>query len=136
MSISDNQRKLFWVAARKLGWTEDQLRPALAQIAGVTSVNDLDRDGFDAMMGFFEYCGFTPLSAKGKDYGDRPGMASFAQIELIRALWSEYTRRQAGEDELKKWLANKWHVSSLRFVTAEMAGKMIAALKAMKARAA
>jgi hypothetical protein len=136
MTISDNQRKLFWVAARKLGWTDAQLRPALAQIAGVVSVNDLDNDGFDAMMGFFEYCGFTPLTAKGADYGKRPGMASFAQIELIRVLWSEYTHRKAGEDELNKWLVNKWGISSLRFLTAVNARKMIAALKAMKARAA
>lgn len=136
MSISDNQRKLFWVAARKLGWSEAQIRPALAQIAGVASVNELDKDGFDAMMGFFEYCGFTPLTAKGKDYGKRPGMASFAQIELIRVLWSEYTNRKAGSDELNKWLLNKWKISSLRFLTAENARKVITALKAMKARAA
>ncbi|WP_323772052.1 regulatory protein GemA [Antarctobacter sp.] len=136
MIISDNQRKLFWVAVRKLGWSEDQMRPALVQIAGVPSVTELDQDGFDAMMGFFEYCGFKPLTARGKNYGKRPGMASFAQLELIRNLWHEYTRRKAGEAELNRWLVNKWHISSLRFLTRDMAPKLITALKAMKARAA
>lgn len=136
MSISDNQRKLFWVAAKKLGWSEGQMGTALAQIAGVESVNDLDQDGFDVMMGFFEYQGFTPLSAKGKDYGKRPGMATFRQIELIRALWWEYTERKAGEDELNAWLERTFKVSSLRFLTFAGARKAITALKSMKARAA
>ena len=136
MSISERQRKLFFVAMRKLGWTEDQMRVALVQIAGVTSVTELDQDGFDAMMGFCEYLGFTPLTARGENYGKRPGMASFAQLELIRCLWHEYTRGKAGEDELNRWLVNKWKVASLRFVTSDMARKMITALKAMKARAA
>jgi len=63
-------------------------------------------------------------------------MASFAQLEFIRDLWHEYTRGKAGEDELNKWLLNKWKVASLRFVTSDMARKMITALKAMKSRKA
>ncbi|SMX50919.1 regulatory protein GemA [Maliponia aquimaris] len=136
MSISDNQRKLFWVAARQLGWNEHQIGTALAQIAGVESINDLDCDGFDAMMGFFEYQGFTPLTAKGADYGKRSGMASFRQIELIRVLWWEYTARKGGEVELNAWLERTFRVTCLRFLTFEGARKAITALKAMKARAA
>ena len=78
--------------------------------------------------------GFAPLDKRGPSYGNRPGMASFAQIELIRTLWWEYTRGKAGEDELNKWLSNKFHLSSLRFVDLQTARKMITALKAMKAR--
>ena len=63
-------------------------------------------------------------------------MASFAQIELIRALWAEYTRGRAGEEELGKWLLRSFKLSSLRFLTAEAAPKVITALKAMKARGA
>ena len=136
MSISENQRKLFWVAVKKLDIPDRGVRDILTDIAGVESSNDLDNDGFGAVMGFFEYCGFTPLTAKGKDFGKRPGMASYRQIAFIRTLWWEYTRRKAGEDELNRWLMNKWKISSLRFLTAEMAPKLITALKAMKARAA
>ena len=34
---------------------------ALAHIAGVTSSTELDRAGFEAMMGFFDYLGFKPI---------------------------------------------------------------------------
>ena len=40
-------------------------------------------------MGFFEYCGFRPLGKGAPRYGKRPGMATFAQLELIRELWRE-----------------------------------------------
>lgn len=87
-------------------------------------------------MGYFEYLGFKPLTTRGPDYGTRPDMASFAQLEFIRTLWREYTHGQAGEEELNKWLERCWKVSSLRFMSADTAPKVITALKAMKARAA
>lgn len=89
------------------------------------------------MMGLFEYMGFRPTQAQGLNFGKRDGMASFAQIELIRTLWREYThRRYEGEDQLNKWLERCFKVSSLRFLSAEAARKAITALKAMKTRAA
>ena len=63
-------------------------------------------------------------------------MASFAQLELVRVLWCEYTGGNAGEDELNKWLLGTWKISSLRFLRKDAAQKVITALKAMKARAA
>lgn len=136
MTISNNQLKLFWVAVRKLELGGELVRSALVQIAGVTSTTELDGDGFEAMMSFFEYLGFAPLTKRGPNYGDRPGMASFAQIELIRDLWHEYTRGKAGEGELNTWLERCWKVSSLRFLHKASAPKVITALKAMKSRAA
>ena len=136
MTISKNQLKLLFTAKGKVEMTEETFRSALVQIAGVTSTKELDKDGFEAMMGFMEWLGFKPLTARGANYGDRPGMASFAQIELIRVLWHEYTRGKAGEDELNKWLEHYWKVSSLRFLRAQNAPKVITALKAMKSRAA
>ena len=136
MTISNNQLKLLFTAKGKVGMKEETFRSALVQIAGVTSTKELDKDGFEAMMGFMEWLGFKPLTARGANYGDRPGMASFAQIELIRVLWHEYTRGKAGEDELNKWLERYWKVSSLRFLRAQNAPKVITALKAMKSRAA
>lgn len=135
MSITSRQIALLKVAARQLGWSDGFYRSALAQIAGVTSATELDREGFEAMMGFLEYSGFTPLVAKEPDYGKRPGMASWAQIELIRNIWAELTRHAyPGEDELNKWLERFFHASSLRFLSAGDARKAITALKAMKAR--
>jgi len=136
MPITRNQITLLHVAKSKLGLSDAEYRAALVHICGVTSSRELDTGGFEALLGFFEYLGFTPLTARGPNYGARPGMASFAQIELIRALWSEYTDGRAGEEELTKWLERTWRVSSLRFLRAAVAPKVITALKAMKARRA
>lgn len=136
MTISHNQMKLIYVAKTKLRLEDDHYRSALVQIGGVTSIKELDRDGFAALIGYFEYLGFEPLTAKGQNYGDRPGMASFAQIEFIRTLWQEYTKRGASEDELNKWLERTWKISSLRFLRVQTAPKAITALKTMKTRAA
>lgn len=136
MTISKRQLAFLWTAKTKLALTDEMFRCALVQIAGVDSTKELDAEGFEAMIGFFEYLGFKPLEKHGPNYGDRPGMASFAQIELIRTLWHEYTQGKAGEDELNKWLERSWKVSSLRFLRKSTAPKVITALKAMKARAA
>ncbi|MEO0632904.1 MAG: regulatory protein GemA, partial [Pseudomonadota bacterium] len=137
MSITPNQIKLIWVAKRKIGMADDDFRAALVRLTGVASVKDLDGDGLDVLMGYFEYCGFRPRSPRGPNFGARPGMASFAQIELIRSLWHEYTGEvYANEDQLNAWMERYWKVSSLRFLTATDAPKLITALKAMKTRAA
>lgn len=134
MPISNKQKAVLHVAKSKLKLTEAEYRDALVQLAGVTSSTELDQGGFETMMGYLEFCGFTPLQARGPDYGNRPGMATFAQLELIRTIWTEHTGH-SGEETLNKWLARTFKVSSLRFVTKPMAQKAITALKAMKARA-
>lgn len=136
MSITSRQRALLRVALNQLGISDAEYRCALVQIAGVETSLDLDRESFNALMGYFEWRGFTPLQARGPNYGARPGMATFAQIEFIRSLWQEFTKGAAGEAELNKWLERCFKRSSLRFVTKPEAQKIITALKAMKARLA
>ncbi len=136
MTITRKQMKLVYVAKTKTRLTEEQYRAALVQIGGVASLTELDTDGFEALMGFFEYLGFAPAEPKGQSCGMRPGMATIGQIEFIRNLWSEYMRNEAGEDELNKWLERCWKISSLRFLRKETAPRVITALKSMKARAA
>ena len=137
MTISRKQIAILHVAKNKLGLNDAEYRCALTEVAGVTSTTELDKDAFEAMMGLFEYLGFQPLLSKGKDYGSRPGMATFAQLELIRTLWREYTRGAYGDEhELNKWILRTFKLSSLRFMSKTQAQKAITALKAMKARAA
>jgi hypothetical protein len=135
MSLSNKQKALLHVAKSKLELSDAEYRSALVHIAGVTSSTELDQDGFTAMMALFEHLGFAPLTATGADYGARPGMASFAQIELIRTIWAEYTHG-ADEAALNKWLLRSFKVSSLRFVTKDTARKAITGLRMMKRRAA
>jgi hypothetical protein len=135
MTMNRSQLALIHLAAKDRGLTDDQYRSALAQIGGVTTAKDIDAEGFDAMMGYFAYIGFAPIAAKGPNYGPRDGMASFAQMELIRNLWSEITRRSyAGEDAFNKWLLAKFKVSALRFLKKDTAQKVITALMMWKKR--
>ena len=77
MRVTHRQRKLLQFARRKLGLDEAAYRDALVTLAGVTSSTDLEREGFEVMMGYFEYLGFQPLRS-GPDFGKREGMASYA----------------------------------------------------------
>lgn len=132
MTISNKQKAILHVAKSKLGLDDDTYRVVLANLADVTSSTDLDQGGFETVMGFFEYQGFQPRTKTGPNYGARPGMASFAQLELIRQLWVEWSGAPV-DGGLTTWLARSFKVSSLRFVTAGQAPKIITALKAMKA---
>ena len=107
----------------------------LVRIAGVTPSNDLDQAGFEALMGFADYCGFRPLARGAPRFGNRPGMATFAQLELIRELWRALHDPATGDDEaLTGWLLKYHKVSSMRFLTLDVARKVIVALKSWKAR--
>ena len=137
MTISKRQKAILHVAKGKLGLDEDTYRLALVKIAGVTSSNDLTQEGFTAMMGFFDHCGFKPTVAAGVSYGNRPGFATTAQVELIRSLWMEIHHEcDLDEGALNGWLRKFFKVSSLRFLPAATAPKTITALKGWKQRAA
>ena len=137
MTISKSQKAILHVAKAKLALDDDTYRQALVRIAGVTSSTDLDQGGFEAVMGFFEYCGFRPLAKDAPRYGDRPGMASFAQLELIRELWREVHRARVCDDAaLIGWLSKYFKVDSMRFLTQDAGRKAITALKAWKCRPA
>jgi hypothetical protein len=135
MSLTRPQTSILHVAAAKLGWDDDTYRQVLVRIAGVTTSKELDQAGFEAVMGFADYCGFRPLGKGAPRYGDRPGMATFAQLELIRELWRELHGQDACDDaHLTGWLLKYQKVASLRFLTLDAARKVITALKAWKAR--
>lgn len=137
MTLNNRQKGLLHVAAAKLGWDDDTYRQVLVRIAGVTSSTELDQEGFSAVMGFAEYCGFKPLSGGAPRYGNRPGMATFAQLELIRELWREIHGASVCDDEaLAGWMKKYQKVDSLRFLTMDGARKTITAFKAWKARPA
>ncbi len=135
MSLSRPQTSILHVAKSKLKWDDETYRLVLVRIAGVETSKDLDQAGFEAVMGFAAYCGFRPLEKGAPRYGNRPGMATYAQLELIRELWRELHDQAVCDDEaLTGWLLKYQKVSSMRFLTLEAARKCIVALKAWKAR--
>ncbi len=133
--IIPGQLKLLHVAWRQLGLEEDIWRSILVRCGNVASANELQSEDFPAFLEYLKYLGFKPVKPHGPSYGDRPGFATRGQVELIRELWRDYCcAAEFSEEALNKWLVAKWHVASLRFLTAEAARKLITALKAMKAR--
>jgi hypothetical protein len=90
MPLINKQKAILHEAMADRKLSEAEYRAALVHVAGVTSSTELDRAGIEVMMGFLEYLGFAPLRKSGPDYGTRPGMASFAQLEFIRSLWTEW----------------------------------------------
>lgn len=120
------------LAKKQLGMDEEMYRTVLKLHGGVTSAADLDARGFERVMAYFTACGFRSTWTK-RTYGERAGMASPRQVELIRELW----RQWAGADDekgLNAWLERSFHVSALRFLPASTVGKAITGLKVMAAR--
>lgn len=135
MTLSRPQTSILHVAAAKLKWDDETYRMVLVRIAGVTTSKDLDQAGFEAVMGFMQFSGFQPLTKGAPRYGNRPGMATFAQLELIRELWRELHDQETCDDEaLTGWLSKYHKVSSMRFLTLDAARKTIVALKSWKSR--
>lgn len=132
MRPSKAQLGLLRVAKAKLALDEESYREILERFGGSRSGADLDREGFAAVMVRFQQLGFVSTSQK-RGYGERAGMASTAQLEMIRDLFG----RLSGDpdpDHLAAWLEKYHKVSSLRFVTVGKAGQIITALKAWRDR--
>lgn len=134
--LSRSQFAILAVTRKRIGLDEDRWRAVLAQAAGVASATELDRDGFDAVMGLLDYLGMCPGAVRGPTYGKRPGFATPAQVQLIRELWWEWSWTEGDDDAsgLNTWLKRSFGIDTLRFLTGADAGKAITALKAMKAR--
>jgi hypothetical protein len=124
---------LLHVARAKLGLGEDDYRAILTRYGGAASARDLDARGFEAVLNRFRQLGFE-AARRQQGYGDRFGMASDAQLELIRNLWAEVSGGLP-EARLNAWLQH-FGVSALRFATRKKAAKIIAGLRAWKARKA
>jgi hypothetical protein len=131
--ITQKQMALVHVARNRLGLDEETYRAVLFRHGGgAASAKDLDLEGFDGVMSYLTACGFRSDWTQ-RTYGNRPGMASPSQVDLIRKLWREWsdTGDEAGLDH---WLEKKFGCSALRFATPQIAHKAITGLKRMVAR--
>ena len=134
MALTKRQIAAINVAKKQLGLSDAVYRAVLFDVAGASSTKQLDGTGFELLVDRFKRLGWQPRFRRGEFYGFRPGMASPAQVTLIRALWGEYTGDAGSDLTLGKWLHRTFGVAHPRFLTAEQAPKVITALKAMKAR--
>lgn len=133
MVLSRKQTSLIHVAKSQLKLTEEQYRAVLYHMGGTETSKDLDAIGFEKVMQYMAALGFRSDFTK-TFYGHRPGMATPAQLYLIRKLWDEYTEGQGTDTTLGKWLDRTFKVSALRFLPSEQAPKAITGLKKMKVR--
>jgi hypothetical protein len=131
--INDGKLRLIHVARGQLGLTEEDYRSILMLFGGVSHAAELNLAGFTAVMERFTALGFASTSPR-RPFPQRLGMASPRQTSLMRQLWAECTNGTGTEAELGKWLEGHFHVSSLRFLTGDLAPKVLGALKAMKTK--
>ncbi len=111
---------------------DDTYRTILVKLTGEVTSKDIDRAGFETVMGYFELLGFRPMDCKTPRYGNRAG---FGQLELIRQLWREiHCESEVNEEALAGWLLKYQKVSAMRFVTAAMAAPIITARQGWDAR--
>lgn len=95
MALSKKQIGLMiHVAKARLDLDDEEYRAVLLQEAGVETSKALDVWGFEAVMDRFATLGFKS-GFRARSWGERPGMASAAQVELIRALWREFMDGEA-----------------------------------------
>lgn len=131
--VTRKQIALVNLAAKELGFVDDGLLSVLFHIGGgAMKASELDAAGFDAVMAYFTAWGFRSNWTK-RTFGDRQGMATPRQVDLIRDLWREWSGAD-DEPALNAWLERSYGVSALRFTTSAVASKAIAGLKAMKRR--
>lgn len=127
--------QLVQVARKALGLDEDAYRAILRDYGGVASARALDDRGFDRVMDRFRYLGFVSDKRKASfSVGNRPGMATAAQIAMIRKLWTKLSR-DGSDAALDQWIS-RFGVDALRFVDAPRAQRILGALRAWEARKA
>lgn len=138
-SVTRKQLALLHLAIKQVEVDQGDLSWALQHLGGVNSAADLDQRGFDLLMAMMRGRGFKAHTAadavERPAFGQRPGFATPAQVNLIRAMWAEWSA-SSDEAALNAWLERFHQVSSLRFLTAAGASNVITALKAMKSRKA
>lgn len=135
-TLRREQIALIHVAAHQLGMGEEDYRALLMGTAGVRSSRELDQAGFGRVMKRFKALGFAHTTPPAPQYGERPGMASPAQVDTIRALWHAWHGGEGieGARALRQWLERCYQVSDLRFCDVATAQKAIEGLKAMNGR--
>jgi len=129
MPLDNKRLAAILIALEQTDMEKDLFQEILVKKFGVQSAKDLSAGQFVNLMGIFLYFGYEPKHA----YGEREGMASSRQLGFIFWLWKKWTGGQR-LDGLHQWLGRFHGVSHTRFLTQEKAGKVIAALEAMRKR--
>lgn len=134
-ALSAKKLAVLHVAKKQLGLTDADYRAVLFGYGGAESATELTETGFLCVMNYLTALGFRSDWTK-RTFGERPGMATSAQVDLVRSLWADYHGPDERDAALNAWLSKYHKVSALRFVTRAKAQAVLTALKAMTARKA
>jgi phage gp16-like protein len=135
MTIDAKKLRLVQVARRKLALDDAQYRNLLYLADGVDSSKKLSMAGFSQFMEICAHLGFQSDFA-ARNMGHRAGMATPAQIALMKRIWGETRYGDSGERGLERWVEEHFTRSALRFIEDAEAPRVIGALLAVKSRAA
>lgn len=154
--ITAAQIKRIHTILHVLGISDENYRAALESRFNVTTCKDLtvqeaknfideleklalktDRERYQAKMDKTaeEFAGKQPKRFDNLD--NRPGMASAAQLRKIEIMWSDISIIPEAEPRakaLRRFIQRITGVADIRFLDAEMAGKVINAMNAMQKR--
>lgn len=143
--INAGQIKKIHALKNALKLTEEEYRSTLAVNFNVASSKLLTAEQADSLITALEADAirqdvWTKFEGKKRfeNLGDRPGMASPAQLRKIEALWKDYTidikdpKKRA--KALRTFLDRHFKVSDLRFLDTIMTRKVIHTLNHMVAR--
>ncbi len=134
-ALQPKRVRLIQVARKALGLDEEAYRAILRDHGGVDSATALTNAGFDRVMDRFRYLGFVSDKRKASfSPNDRAGMATAAQIALIRELWAKLSRN-ASAASLDNWIS-RFGVDALRFADVDRAKRILGALRAWEQRIA
>jgi len=132
-SLTAKHHALLRVAKAQLNLSDDDYRAVLSRISGQDSSKGLNPKTFKKVMDHFEAMGFKS-TARTKDASRRPGMATVAQINKIRALWFTFTGGTGDDTSLRHWMETHSHGHGVQWLTGGAAGRVIAALTNMVER--
>jgi len=128
------------ISALKL--SDESYRQTLLHNFGVTTSKAITCDQANALIATLEEKAIEKGvwikhegATKYENLGNRPGMASPAQLRKIEALWRDVTGLEGREDRkktLRAFLNKRFKVADLRFLEADRVKKVIHALEHMK----
>ena len=140
--MTDGQIRIIHTLKGVLGADDDTYRGTLEELFGITSSKLLSFNQAERFIEIMKNAAirrglWTTIENKYENLENRPGMASPAQLRMIEGIWHErYPQSdiKAEAASLRAFLYNRFRVSDLRFLDGRTAGKVLTALKAIRAR--
>lgn len=140
MNATKYQVKMIHIFKNIIGQSELAYRQQLWRWK-VTTSKDLDYEDADHLIQLYKEFAIKhglwkelPKKAPGKIHkiGKRDGYASPEQLALIRSLWFQYSNlsdNKLKEKALNRFIAQRWNISRVEWLTCETVGKVICALR-------